>query len=421
MFLQASRSFLFCLLVVAASSIHAERYQVIEDRFGNLDAERSARTSAESNQSSDSGHALPNSQESSSQPDQFVLPPGGPEVSGQPAPETVKAVDTNTEVSNEIDERNEARIERQDSVSSKDDPDVGLGKFERVFFQNEGKNPYDATVVNEADFVDGDELLEGRLSGDSQQPFFITRDPDGNESITFYSPSLAQEAKLLSERKLEYSKATIYRPEDQDGVYYGDLPEQAEPIAVQILTSGKGRFENYFDAFSKRCCEELPKSGVKTLEFGRSEHLKLRRGDLPYRFNEGDSRYIIFKLPDYQENFAIQLRAFIRPYGPENVPNGIFFPQLVMLDVNLQPLRIISNPVLEYTPESWSDYGYLQGVFEVERPEGLEEMFVMLNTTRDVLGKISRYEHPEGAIDIRHMKHGELGVKAVYPGELVKP
>jgi hypothetical protein len=294
-----------------------------------------------------------------------------------------------------------------------------LGVFERAFLENEGANPYDATEVQESDFIDSQALLDGTAERESEQPFFVTRNIDGTENITFYSPSLAKQARQNAGTALNYSKATIYKESDADGVYINELPDDADPVAVQILSAGKAEFENYFDAFSKQCCEEIPKAGVKVLTFERSEHLKIERESLPYRFNEGDSRYLIFKLPDSLENFALQLRAFIRRFKDQKIAHGVFYPQLVMLDATLRPLRIIADPILDYTPETWSNYGYLQGVFEIDRKEGSEEVYVMLNTTKDHLRKVSLYE-AEGGVEIRHMRYGELGVKALY-ADSVRP
>lgn len=417
------------------SSAFAERYQVVEDRFGNLDAEISSEPApAQKADSSEQSGIEPPASHSEISPAVRPIPSDADSTTVEVSPDspTIPAQQT------EQTEQAEVLTLKPAPVGDVDDrgsisPDMAvmedegephsrkLGKFERIFLENEGRNPYDATTIEDEDFVDADALLEGRADSPSTQPFFITRDPDGNENVTFYSPSLAKQAKAERELKLEYSKATVYKPGDTDGVYIGDLPEGADPIAVQILTAGKGRFENYFDSFSKRCCSDLPKTGVKTIGFGRSEHLRVLEESMPYRFNEGDSRYLIFKLPDSKENFAIQLRAFIKEFGNQDIEHGVFYPQIVMLDINLQPLRIIANPVLEFTPESWSNYGFLQGVFEVDRTEDREEVYVLLNTTKDALNKLSQYDYDEGRIVIQHMKYGELGVKAVDASELIQP
>lgn len=418
------------------NSALAERYQVVQDRFGNLDAEVSVQEpSVPAESSSSSINALsPSKAASVDNATVLPLPVQEEAEAASLSPTETPAVQTDSAVSAGVIESasemplsepselvEESLSESPSTPTISDKPARSLSKFEKIFLENEGRNPYDATVVKDEDFVDADAVLEGRVDSPSQQPFFITRDPDGNENVTFYSPSLAKEAKEQRALKLSYSKATIYRPDDTDGVYIEELPASADPMAVQILTGGKGRFENYFDSFSKRCCSALPKAGVKTIEFGRSEHLRVLEETLPYRFHEGDSRYLIFKLPDSAENFAIQLRAFIKEFRGLDIDHGVFYPQIVMLDINLQPLRIIANPVLEFTPESWSNYGYLQGVFEVDRTEGREEVYALLNTTRDALKKASQYDYEAGRITIRHMKFGELGVKAVAASELIQP
>lgn len=451
------RGVLFGIVLAASSTdLLAERYRVVEDSFGNFDAspEKSKAVSKDASPLP-TGPAVKSDETPSSQDAELIknIPNAASSVQAIAAPTdnstslltdaknldsrsadsvvggvvgsavSGEGVEDSSSTSNQLSSASDIKVAELElgaepelvagEVKEEEPPQRVLGVFERAFLENEGANPYDATVVDESDFVDGDALLEGRVEREGEQPFFITRDVEGNESVTFYSPSLAQKARADSNKKLKFSKSTIYKESDNDGVYVSDLPSGADPIAVHILSAGKGVFENYFDAFGKRCCQLLPKAGIKVLSFERSQHLKVERESLPYRFNEGDSRYLIFKLPDSLDNFAIQLRAFIRRFKDQNIKHGVFYPQLVMLDAEMRPLRIIADPVLDYTPENWSGYGYLQGVFEVYRTEGNEEVYVMLNTTKDHLRKVSQYD-TEGGIEIRHMRYGELGVKALY-------
>jgi len=445
------------IVFTASSAVtQAERYRVVEDSFGNLDAspEQSEAVSKDLTPLPTGFVAKPDDATSTQEVGainkirdgassaQAVAAPAGNSASflndvkdlDSRSVDTIEGDASRTDAPSESSEDSSSVSSPLSSVPASEEvelvvrdesespigeikqdepPQRVLGVFERAFLENEGANPYDATVVDESDFVDGDALLEGRAERKGEQPFFITRDVEGNESVTFYSPSLAQKARADSNKKLRFSKSTIYKENDNDGVYISDLPSGADPVAVHILSAGKGVFENYFDAFEKRCCQMLPKAGIKVLSFERSQSLKVERESLPYRFNEGDSRYLIFKLPDSLDNFAIQVRAFIRRFKDRNIKHGVFYPQLVMLDAGMKPLRIIADPVLDYTPENWSGYGYLEGVFEVDRTEGNEEVYVMLNTTKDHLRKVSQYD-TEGGIEIRHMRYGELGVKALY-------
>ena len=309
-----------------------------------------------------------------------------------------------------MQERDESSPSEAQSVGSS--PQRAMSPFARAFFESEGQNPYDATKIDEAEYVDGDALLEGRVERPSEQPFFITRDPDGNENIMFYSPSLAREAKESDRVRLKLSQAKVVT-EAEKGDWTSLLPEGADPVAASILAAGGARVPSYFSRFAARCCEALPTAGAKVLSFERSEHVIIERDMTSFRFVDGDSRYQLVRLPVSEENYFIELRSYIRRYKHEGVDSGVFFPHLVMLDKQLRPLRVITDAVLAYTPETWSDYGYLQGIFEVDRTNEKEEEYLLVFTTRDSLRQESVYDHPEASIRVKHMRTGSLGLKAL--------
>jgi len=433
-----------CSALLFSCFVHAERYYVTEDSFGNFDAAPvdESKLKPELNvgaiASEADGADLPEGKPSTETPnteklsteelDQVrdVLVKEGGAGNDSSKPFVVERHQPKEQASGSVDVEAEleaktgtpstidgAAPNKKASLKSDRDKEI-LGAFERAYLDTEGVSPYDATVVDDADFVDGDDLLQGRVRGEGKQPYFIVTDPDGNQFTTFYSPDLARQARLDSQTKLKYTEATIFHKEHGRGLLSADIPSGADPIAVSILSGGNDGLESYFDSFSKRCCSKLPTVGLKVIDFERPYHLSLLKEDLPYRFNEGDSRYLIFKLPELKKNFAIQLRAFIRKYKKESVEHGVFFPQLVMLDKTKQPLRIISDPVLKYVPETWSGYGYLEGIFEIERSEALEEVFVLLNTTKNYLKTVSHVEGEFGLLQVEHMTTGEFGVKALY-------
>lgn len=459
------------LLLLTSLPVYAERYQVTEDSFGNYDAKPvdiskdTAPLNSNVNASISTNPPATNpppskeldsntvtdvddlkksrSEEavSSAQPAKGIhtgqTPSGGKKLPAEYTDRT-DSLDAGTDRkhadSNDTDRNKDHASEATSTAastpvhaeSSSQSRDAAarerrvLSPFEQAYLDNEGVSPYDATVVNEENFVDGDELLSGNISQPSQQPYFITTDPDGYQSITFYSPELARQAEIDSRVKLKYSPATIYKKSTPTVLDPQVLPSAADPVAISILSGGKKITESYFESFSKRCCTELPTVGLTVIDFERPYHLSLERKDLAYRFYEGDSRYLIFKLPEVEHNFAIQLRAYIRKYKKEAIAHGVFFPQLVMLDKHKQPLRIVSEPVLSYQPETWSSYGYLEGVFEVEREHDAGEHFVLLNTTRQSLKTVSEVEAEHGMLQIEHMGIGEFGVKALY-AEAVGP
>lgn len=439
------KSLVFGAVFVFALPTHAERYYVTQDGFGNVDAEKQ---SEETEQSLDARVKVPTAEsavvgvespesdpsltESESAADKvsevLVQTNDSPESSELEQPdfpiETSDAQFASVEGGEAATQEPKAQTSEVDSVVAAEADAVRqrkiLSPFERAFLESEGQNPYDATAIDESLYVDSQDLLEGKVTQKDQQPFFITRDQDGNESVTFYSPSLAVEAKNNADSAIRFTEATIYSRSEQD-VVAARLPADADPVAVQILLQGEAPGESYFEGFVKRCCERLPKAGVKVLEFGRSELLSVDRDLLPYRFTEGDSRYLIIRLPESSSNYPFELRSFIHRYKQEAVESGVFFPQLITLNKELKPMRVIADPVLEYIPETWSGYGYLRGFFEIDRTEDLEEEYILINTTRKALKTSSEYFHPESPITVQHMKFGSLGVKALPPEPVEAP
>lgn len=432
-------------LMLLAASVQAERYYVTEDSFGNVDANQEEREFAQSvSPSPNKSKALQSGTDKSvsvqhSEP--APLPRGAvgeaieqvSDGSSEPArsmqPQEAAVDDKLESLAKSLSKQSVAGPENTDRQQEdidfpalpsraplaqeselERDARVDDNPFTRAFRQSEGQNPYDATQVDEQEYIDGYDLLEGRIQQPSRQPFFVTRDLDGNEQITFYSPTLAKEARDKAQTEPQFSEATIYSA-NSEKIIQARLPADADPQALAILMSASQSQDDYFTGFAKHCCEHLPKAGVKVLQFGRSEHLRLTEELLPYRFTEGDSRYLIFKLPTSKEDYVLELRAFIRKYKAEGVSHGVFFPQLVTLSKSLKPLRIITNPVLSYSPETWSSYAYLQGVFEVDRTKGQEEEYMLVNTTREQLKLSSQYYVGEQLVAIEHMKYGSLGVK----------
>ena len=122
-----------------------------------------------------------------------------------------------------------------------------------------------------------------------------------------------------------------------------ELPEGADPIAASILNSGDTLSSSYMDTFTKYCCVNLPNQDIPNIELGKPRFFPLTQEALPYRFNEGDSRYIIIRLPsDSSANYPLRLRSFIRGHKKWGIEHGVFFPQLVTLDKDKKPLRIFS-------------------------------------------------------------------------------
>jgi len=401
---------LICAILISAN-VCAERYLVTEDGFGNFSAER-----AEDQESIPVDTAVPDS----------LVP------STKKAPPSQS---TKHEIGEQLDtESKQIQVVEKGRVSlvseNKQAETKKISVFERVYLETERKakenalnelkkkgvegTDYDATKVNQVDFVDGDDLARtGGREEVEKAPYFITVDANGNLQNTFYDPVLVGEAlDKQRNKKIEYTQARVYERSvlEEDGLA---LPEGADAIAAQILKSGNKELELYFDTFSKRCCSMLPNILVPKLEMGRSKAFKISDDDLYYRFSEGDSRYLLVALPaESHTNYPLRIRTFIRTFKKKSIEHGVFFPQIVTLDAEKNPLRIMSGPLLKYIEETWTTHGYLEGVFEIDRSENKDEHYLLINTTKPVLRQTSTIE-TEDPVEIIHMSVGSFELEAI--------
>lgn len=405
---------IICVYAFSASFSYAERYSVERDRFGNYSAKKV---------------------DKDIQPEKLA---GSKEVTSTDALQVNQsalsiAVDAN------YSEDEPALIKDHDAADlSKFEPESEqvapkkLSVFEQKYLEAErieqqrilnaltkGKNvasDYDATAVNPEDFIDSETLLRSSSKVDAEKsPYYVTVEADGTPRTVFYDPTLVKEI-IFKERnpKLEFTKSDVYQRSDSTIA----VPEGADPVAINILSAGKNRFESYFDNFSRRCCEQLPNIEIPQISQGNYFYFVLNDDNLSYRFSEGDSRFLLFALPELTKtDVQLRIRTFIRKSPKKNVEKGVFFPQLVTLDKDKKPLRIFTNPHLKYVDETWTTYAYLQGHFPLSQTRALDERYVLINTTRQLLTSRSTIEISSdyGAqsrkVVLEHMNEGSFEIE----------
>ncbi|WP_197473907.1 hypothetical protein, partial [Oleiphilus sp. HI0066] len=119
---------------------------------------------------------------------------------------------------------------------------------------NEGRNAYDATKVNPAEFVDSEDLLQGNVDSDGDRPFFVTFDGTGESNVIFYSPQVIKEEIERRKTNESVSKATTHSVEDVNQSI--SLPDNADPNVARILSLDEA--DSYFERFNTRCCNKIP-------------------------------------------------------------------------------------------------------------------------------------------------------------------
>jgi len=279
---------------------------------------------------------------------------------------------------------------------------------------NVGGNAYDATAINEADFVDSEDLLQGNVNEEGERPFYMTMNPDGEQDVIFYSPSVMRKAIKEREYKEQLSTATIFRA---DKAALVAVPKRADPTALRILQGGLEKKKSFFEQFSQTCCGNLPTIELLDLSEDARVFDELNKNDTSYRFVDGTSRYALAILPARDQNYLVVLKSFVRKFKELGIEHGVFIPQVVFLDENMKPTRIASDIVMQSFSETWTSYGYLKAVLEVEQTAAVRERFILLYTNKDQLRRRSQVQNEEGLWDIEHMDVGSLELSLVHDFE----
>lgn len=412
------RLFVLALLVIASPWALTERYVVDEDAFGNttaaaydeLDDQQKAELSAQSSTDETTSDLIS---------DKDSLPVDGDKVASP------LLVEEETENSPVPQSKDGPEVNGSDLSSSSDSGLSSENPFERAlreqqanetdevvkrFLESGGDRSFDATKVNPADFVDSQDLLEGNVNSDGEQPFFVTYDNAGEANVLFYSPKVIQDE--IDRRKVEehVSNALVHQAESDQSEGLS-LPLGADPVAVSIF-SGAGE-QSYFSRFIERCCQRLPNVGVMSLRADKPLSVPIKRNDLSYRFVDGDSRYRLVLLPKKNKDYLLTIKAFVRSYKNLGVKSGAFIPQIVLLDGDKKVTRIISNIDARFHAETWTSYGYLKAVIEVEQTGIDAERFLLLYTRADDLRTSTTIEDSSGSLEIDHMEIGTIEVAVV--------
>jgi hypothetical protein len=389
-------------LSLLSSVAMAERYSVEEDSFGSLSAKKVESLSKDS---------VPESAPS-------VDVPSIPSPVAKEAPPQASQADVSSEV----------KVEKETKDQYIGDVGVKLSPFEKAYIERERaerekaerarvldaikKAPRAASDnvldVDPTEYVDGDELLNSGRRPKEGTRYYTMTDADGRLRNVEYDKGAVQVELDSNQDKIEFTEANILLKSPQKV----ELPESADPIAVQLLGGGLTS-DDYFSSFAKACCENLPNISTTQMELDKSYYFELGDDQLPYRFSGGDSRFLLLTLPETRTVQALKLRSFIRRHKNQNVENGVFFPQLVTLDKDKKPLRIFTGPLLKYHPETWIAHGFLEGFFQIDSTKKGAERYLLVNTTREILQQESSIEDENGLTEIEHMEIGTLELTLV--------
>ncbi|MDX1756585.1 MAG: MalM family protein [Marinobacter sp.] len=251
-----------------------------------------------------------------------------------------------------------------------------------------------------ANYPDGNELAAAGFVRDGDpQPYFTWRDAQGNIRVSYYQPdtrSLVAQGKV--EPPVALTPASVYhRTDRQPALPNPDaLPEAFGVLGIEIPAQG------YFQQWSARCCEGLGLIQVQEWQSGREFSVTIDHQAPTHEFVTGTSPYRLIHLPADRlpASFVLRLRSFSR--------DGLFVPSLAFLDDSLTPIRIVTDLVAPYAPESWHSHGYLQAYLPVFPARG-ERWLLLYTRDSDVNSQTVVEEGPRPRV-IPHRQTGLIGL-----------
>lgn len=254
---------------------------------------------------------------------------------------------------------------------------------------------------NLENYPDGNQLeKDGYIRPGEPQPYFTWRDAEGNVRVSYYQPdtrSAVEKGRIKP--PVQLTEASIYQPGEASGD--ASLPEGADPEALAVLDMEQGA-ESFFAQWSRECCQNLERSESEKWQHGREFGIDMDESAPVHPFSTGKSPYRLVRLPsaDAHRDFILHLRSFSR--------DGVFVPSVAFLDGSFTPLRVVTDLVAEYVPESWHSHGYLEAYIPVFPSRG-ERWMVIFTRDEDLAGQ-TVIEGKYGPEAIPHTRTGELGL-----------
>ncbi|MBC7184869.1 MAG: hypothetical protein H5U30_15010 [Marinobacter sp.] len=253
-------------------------------------------------------------------------------------------------------------------------------------------------------YPDADQLAkDGYVRPGQRQPYFTWRDAQGNVRVSYYQPDTRTDLqKGLVEPPVRITEASVYLGEDNP-----PAPEPVpghDPDAFAILGI-KPEARDYFARFSANCCETLETQDHQGWQSGREFGVMLSETSPVHSFLSGVSPYQLVALPEAEklDSLVFRLRSYAR--------NGVFVPSVVFLDERMEPVRLVTDLVMDYEPENWRRRGYLEAWIPAFPARG--ERWMVLFTREQDLESQTVIETGSGPRRIPHVEQGEIGLMQV--------
>ncbi|MEQ5814821.1 hypothetical protein J3362_04845 [Marinobacter sp. NFXS11] len=279
------------------------------------------------------------------------------------------------------------------------------GSAEEPAQSDEGASPESGLMEDNEytleNYPDAEALAkDGYVRPGERQPYFTWRDAEGNVRVSYYRPDTRSDLeKGLIEPPVQITEASVYQA---GPAVAGAAPvEGYDPDAFAILAI-EAKTDDFFDRFSASCCESMDVPDRQSWQSGREFGISLSDDSATHPFLTGTSPYQLIELPDAGTHRSLVIR--LRSYAKD----GVFVPSLVFLDESMAPLRLVTDLVMDFTPENWHRRGYLEAW--VPAFPGQDERWLVLFTRDEDLNGQTVIETRAGPRKIPHIRHGEIGL-----------
>lgn len=288
-----------------------------------------------------------------------------------------------------VDERGQVRY--SPLPDNKPEPEEKTSRTEdSTGGEEEEQKPPSDPVYNLENFPPAEEATE-----QDEELYYTWRDAEGRIHNTPYALSEEKVARVSRpETEQAASSARVTRKDDQGAPDYN--PSQ-EAKRILGLDAAAGRLE----VFGDNCCSELPRLETFRLTPEEGVWVRLKQDSVIHRFSTGESRFALIRLPRDQSQSMMRVKSFVR--------DGAFLPNLVFLNGDFEPVRLVTDIAFDFSPETWSRYAYLEAYIPLGE-QSSERWAVIFTRKSDLRGTTSITDEAGRTTVVDHVPTGSLEV-----------
>ncbi len=262
------------------------------------------------------------------------------------------------------------------------------------------------TEYNLTNYPDAEALeAAGYVRPGDPLPYFTWRDASGQLQVSDYRPDTRSDvAKGRVPAPLSLTPARVYQAEPSPAAATSRPTRASEALRVLGVEPAGA---DVFQRWRQDCCRAVTLDDVVPWSGSREFQVAVPEGTPAYAFLSGTSPYRLVRLPDPAESASLVMR--LRSFNTQ----GLFVPSAAFLDGSLQPVRLVTDLVMDYTPESWHRQGYLEALLPAFPARG-ERWLLLYTTAADLQGQ-TVVETSQGPRAIPHRQQGLLSVTEMKP------